>query len=62
MIATAKFARQKKIPYLGICLGLQVAVIEAVRDLLSRPNATSEEFDNNAEHKAVIFMPEGSKE
>ncbi|KAK0735845.1 CTP synthase N-terminus-domain-containing protein [Apiosordaria backusii] len=62
MIATAKFARQKKIPYLGICLGLQVAVIEAVRDLLNKPNATSEEFHENAETKAVIFMPEGSKE
>ncbi|KAK4204149.1 putative CTP synthase [Triangularia verruculosa] len=62
MIATAKFARSKKIPYLGICLGLQVAVIEAARDLLNKPNATSEEFDNTAEHKAVVFMPEGSKE
>jgi CTP synthase len=62
MIKTAQFARERKKPYLGICLGLQVAVIEAARHLCGLKNATSEEFDANAETKAVVFMPEGSKE
>ncbi|KAK4193894.1 putative CTP synthase [Podospora australis] len=62
MIAAAKFARENKVSYLGICLGLQVAVIEAARDLCGHKNSTSEEFNANAEHKSVIFMPEGSKE
>lgn len=62
MIQTARFARERKIPYLGICLGLQVAVIEAARELCGLKTATSEEFDADAEHRVVIFMPEGSKE
>lgn len=62
MIKTASFARERKVPYLGICLGLQVAVVEAARSLCGLKHATSEEFDAEAEHRVVIFMPEGSKE
>ena len=63
-IKVTKYARENKIPFLGICLGMQVAVIEYTRSILNRPLANSREFvpdidDNNA---AVIFMPEGSKE
>jgi CTP synthase len=44
-IRAAQFAREKGIPYLGICLGMQMAVIEAARNLAGLPNAGSEEFD-----------------
>ncbi|HLS19645.1 MAG TPA: CTP synthase [Paracoccaceae bacterium] len=46
-ILAAKFARERKIPYLGICLGMQMAVIEAARNLGGLPNAGSEEFKNS---------------
>ncbi len=48
MVHAARFARERKIPYLGICLGMQMAVIEASRDLLGVRNAGSEEFDHEA--------------
>ena len=44
-IKAAQFARTRKIPYLGICLGMQMAVIESARNLAGIPNAGSEEFD-----------------
>ncbi|KEY71037.1 hypothetical protein S7711_00861 [Stachybotrys chartarum IBT 7711] len=62
MVQAAKYAREKKMCYLGICLGMQVSVIETARTLCGYANATSEEFDAQAEHPVVIFMPEGSKE
>ncbi|MFQ8431408.1 CTP synthase [Amaricoccus sp. W119] len=48
MIHAARFAREREVPYLGICLGMQMAVIEASRDLLGVQNAGSEEFDHEA--------------
>ena len=45
-IRAARFARERKIPYLGICLGMQMAVIEAARNLVGLQNAGSEEFDH----------------
>ncbi len=48
-IAAARFARERKIPYFGICLGMQMAVIEAARTLAGIPDAGSEEFDIEAE-------------
>lgn len=62
MIKAAKWARENKTPYLGICLGMQVSVIEYARHMCGYTNATSEEFDTSAEHPVVIFMPEGSKD
>ena len=47
-IRAAEFARTRKIPYLGICLGMQMAVIEAARNLAGLPTAGSEEFDHEA--------------
>ena len=47
-IRAAKWAREKKIPYLGICLGMQMAVIEAARNLAGIEDAGSEEFDHEA--------------
>ncbi|WP_299358431.1 CTP synthase [uncultured Paracoccus sp.] len=48
MISAAKYAREKKVPYLGICLGMQMAVIEAARNLAGIADAGSEEFDHEA--------------
>ncbi len=50
-IKAAEFARTRKIPYLGICLGMQMAVVEAARNLAGMPNAGSEEFDHEAGKK-----------
>ena len=50
-IKAAQFAREKKIPYLGICLGMQMAVIESARNLAGMKNAGSEEFDHEAGEK-----------
>jgi len=48
MIRAAQFARERRIPYLGICLGMQMAVIEAARNLAGLEDAGSEEFDHEA--------------
>ena len=50
-IKAAQFAREKNIPYLGICLGMQMAVIEASRNLAGLANAGSEEFDHESGEK-----------
>jgi len=60
-ILAAKYAREQKKPYLGICLGLQIAVIEHARSLLDWADANSEEFSATTGHKVVIFMPEIDK-
>lgn len=60
-ILAAKYAREHRIPYLGICLGMQVAVIEFARSVLNLRDANSTEFDPNTKNPCVIFMPEGSK-
>ena len=51
MIKAATFAREKKVPYLGICLGMQMAVVETSRNLAKIKNAGSEEFDHEAGNK-----------
>ncbi len=51
MIAAAKYAREHHVPYLGICLGMQLAVIEASRNVAQVTNAGSEEFDHEAGRK-----------
>lgn len=60
-IAAVKWARENKIPYLGICLGLQIAVIEFARNVCGFENANSTELDKDTPHPVVIFMPEISK-
>ncbi|KAM7524764.1 hypothetical protein LguiA_014666 [Lonicera macranthoides] len=60
-IIAAKYARENGIPYLGICLGMQIAVIEFARSVLGLQDANSTEFDTNTNSPCVIFMPEGSK-
>ncbi|KAK8923653.1 hypothetical protein KSP39_PZI019070 [Platanthera zijinensis] len=60
-ILAAKYARENNIPYLGICLGMQIAVIEFAQNIMNWQDANSTEFDPNTKHPCVIFMPEGSK-
>ncbi len=60
-IAAARYAREKKIPYYGLCLGLQIAVIEFARNVLKLEGANSTEFDVNAPHPVINMMEEQKK-
>ena len=57
MILAAKYAREKRIPYFGICLGMQIAVIEYARNVAGISDANSGEFDEQCKHKVIDFMP-----
>jgi len=73
MIAAARWAREKKVPYFGICLGLQIAAIEFARNVLGISGSSvnlyvyllvgahSTELVDDAKESVVIFMPEGSR-
>ena len=58
MLAAARYAREKKVPYLGICLGMQMAVIEATRSLAGVPDANSTEFTHDTKHPVVGLITE----
>lgn len=57
-IIAAKYAREHNIPYLGICLGMQTAVIEYARNVLGFKDANSGELDPNSTHKVIDLMPD----
>ena len=57
MILAAQYARENNIPYFGICLGMQIAVIEYARNVLGIKDANSGEFDEQCRHKVIDFMP-----
>jgi CTP synthase len=57
-VGAARFARENSIPYLGICLGLQVAVIEFARHIAGLDGANSSEFDPYTPHPVIDLMPE----
>jgi CTP synthase len=57
-IQTAKYAREKKIPYLGLCLGMQVMCVEFARDVLGYEDANSTEFDRSTTHPVIDLMLE----
>ena len=57
-VATVRFARENGIPYLGICLGMQVAVIEAARNLAGLEGAMSTEFNRQTPHPVVALITE----
>lgn len=61
MVAACNYARKNKVPYLGICLGMQIAVIEYARNVCGLEGATSEEFDASAAHRVIMSMPEVDK-
>ena len=62
MILAAQYARENHIPYFGICLGMQIAVIEYARHVLGIADANSGEFAPKGEHKVIDFMPGQSDE
>lgn len=55
-ILACKYARENNVPYLGICLGMQIAAIEFARNVLGYKDANSNEFDQNSLHKVIDFM------
>ena len=57
MIISAKYARENKIPYFGICLGMQIMVIEYARNVAGIKDANSREFDEDCPNKVIDFMP-----
>ncbi|KAJ7074955.1 CTP synthase N-terminus-domain-containing protein [Mycena belliarum] len=61
MLLAIKYAREQKIPFLGICLGFQLAVIEWARNVLGIADATSSEFLLETPSPVIMFMPEISK-
>ena len=60
MILACKFSRENNIPYLGICLGMQVAIIEYARNVLKLKGANSTEFDQNTKHPVIGLITEWS--
>ena len=54
----AKYARENRIPFLGLCLGIDIAVIQFARPVLGLKDANSTEFDPNTRNPCIIFMPE----
>ena len=60
-IAAARYAREHKIPYYGLCLGLQIAVIEFARNVLKLGGANSTEFEANPRHPVINMMEEQKK-
>jgi CTP synthase len=60
MIATADYCRENDVPYLGICLGMQIAVIAFARSVCGFSDANSGEFDENSLHKVIDFLPDQS--
>ena len=57
MILAAKYARENNVPYFGICLGMQIAVIEFTRNVAEIKDANSGEFDEICKNKVIDFMP-----
>ena len=58
MILACKYARENQIPYLGICLGMQVAMIEYARNVLKLKGANSTEFDSKTKHPIIALITE----
>ena len=58
MIETIRYVRENKIPFLGICLGMQMAVVEYARNVLGLKDANSTEFDNKSKNQVIHIMEE----
>ncbi len=57
-IIAARYARENKIPYLGLCLGMQLMVIEFARNVMGSEDANSTEFDRSTPHPVIDLLPE----
>ena len=62
MIQAAQYARENHVPYFGICLGMQIAVIEFARSVCGLADANSGEFDESSTNKVIDFMPDQNDE
>ena len=62
MVATARYAREHDVPYFGICLGMQIAVIEYARNVLGYADANSREFDEESTHRVIDFMEDQNED
>lgn len=62
MITACRYARENNVPYLGICLGMQIAVIEYARNVCGIKDANSGEFDTDTPNKVIDFMPDQNDE
>ncbi|URE08601.1 CTP synthase [Musa troglodytarum] len=60
-ILAVKYARENNVPFLGICLGMQIAVIEFARSVMNLEDANSTEFDPDTTNPCIVLMPEGCK-
>ncbi len=60
-VTACKYARENNLPFLGICLGMQIAAIEFARNICGIKDANSEEFDSNSKHKVIDYIPEQLK-
>ncbi|MBI4122433.1 MAG: CTP synthase [Parcubacteria group bacterium] len=60
-IAAARYARENRIPYFGLCLGMQIATIEFARGVLGDNSVSSQEFDEKAKHQVIHSMPDQEK-
>jgi len=58
MITSIKYARENKIPYLGICLGMQLSIVEYIRNVVGYTDAHSIELDPNTTHPVIALMPD----
>ncbi len=58
MIQAAQYARERKVPYLGLCLGMQMMVVEMARHVLNSPDANSTEFNPDTPHPVIDLMPD----
>ncbi|MDQ6998281.1 MAG: CTP synthase [Mariprofundus sp.] len=61
-IAAIRYARENKVPFLGICLGMQLAVVEFARNVAGLEGAVSSEFDERAKHPVIALMTEWEQE
>ncbi len=58
MIQAAQYAREREVPYLGLCLGMQMMVVEMARHVLNSPDANSTEFNPDTPHPVIDLMPD----
>ncbi len=58
MIQAVRYARENKVPYFGVCLGMQMAVIEFARHVLGYADAHSSEFSETTQHPVIALMPD----
>ena len=58
MISSIKYARENKMPYLGLCLGMQLAIVEFARDVVGYSDANSAELDPETHHPVIAIMPD----